>query len=408
MSSPSFTVASVPDQTSAASLPAHLPSLDGVRGLAIALVFVHTLNVLDRSGDLLGSSVARLAGMGWIGVQLFFVLSGFLITRNLLGLQGSPDYFRAFWGRRVLRIFPLYYGTLIFFFVLWPLVGTLPPQYAADVPQQWPLWLFVCNWTQAAGLGGMSLPHFWSLAVEEQFYLVWPFIVYRRTPRQIIGVFAVVFVLAMASRAWLLWAGYDPMQVYTFTISRMDALAAGAAAAAWLHMPGMLPRLVTQRWRLLAIALVVGAIGKLVPQGYGMVDPAGQILGYGLLSIVFALLVVVVACGDSVVVDSAAVARPRPLQWRVLRTLGKYSFAMYVFQSPLKSLVGEPMLQRLHWVPHPSTAQGVTYLAGMGLLTFAMAWLSYQLIEKRFLKLKRFFVARKPVIETEVPLRSAG
>ncbi|HZE90931.1 MAG TPA: acyltransferase [Rhizobacter sp.] len=377
-------------------MPAHLPSLDGVRGLAIALVFVHTLNVLDRSGDLLGTGVARLAGMGWVGVQLFFVLSGFLITRNLLELQGSPDYFRSFWGRRVLRIFPLYYATLIFFFVVWPLLGELPAQYAADVPHQWPLWLFLSNWTSWAGIGGMSLPHFWSLAVEEQFYLVWPFVVHRRTPRQLIAVCVALGLAAMAFRAWLLWAGFAPMQVYTFTVGRMDALAAGAAAAAWLHLPGVLPRVIAHRWRLLALAFGIGVLGKIIPQGYGMTDPAGQILGYSLLSVVFALLVVLVACSDAMTVGSSAAAWPRPLQWRVLRALGKYSFAMYVFQAPLKSLVGEPLLERLHWTPHPSTWQGVSYLLAMGVLALSMAWLSYHLLEKRFLRLKRFFVARKP------------
>jgi peptidoglycan/LPS O-acetylase OafA/YrhL len=391
------TAASPPLALAPVALPTHLPSLDGIRGIAIALVFVHTVNVLDASSGWLGAAIARVAGFGWIGVELFFVLSGFLITRNLMALQSSPDYYRVFWGRRVLRIFPLYYATLFLFFIVWPQVGTPTPQYAADLPNQWTLWLFLSNWTQGRGWG-VSLPHFWSLAVEEQFYLLWPFVVRCASPRQIIAVCAAVVLAAVASRVALLWHGIDPMQIYTFTVTRMDALAVGAAVAAWLQLPGRVRKVQSQRLWWVVMAVLVLGVGKLIPKGYGMVDPVGQVIGYSLLAIVFALWITVVACGDT----APQVRRSQQLlRWPLLRKLGKYSFGMYVFASPLKSLVGEPLLARLGWPAHPALWQGVVYLVAMVVVDFALAWLSFHLLEKRFLSLKRFFVPRgNPPVST--------
>jgi peptidoglycan/LPS O-acetylase OafA/YrhL len=92
----------------ATDTPRHLPALDGLRAIAILLVIPHNVYVFERTGGWL-APFAWLANAGWIGVQLFFVLSGFLITRNLLDSRGASNYYSAFFGRRILRIFPLYF-----------------------------------------------------------------------------------------------------------------------------------------------------------------------------------------------------------------------------------------------------------------------------------------------------------
>ena len=173
-------------------MPHPIPGLDGVRGVAIIWVVLH--NAMDRpwivSGPLF-HGVALFAHLGWIGVQLFFALSGLLITASLLDSQGSPHYFRNFYVKRALRILPLYYGVLLVVLVVLPRLGAL-----AQIDQtvrQWPLWLFVNNWTPSVPLG---FAHFWSLAVEEQFYLIWPFLVWRLAPRHL--VIACVWVAAAA------------------------------------------------------------------------------------------------------------------------------------------------------------------------------------------------------------------
>jgi hypothetical protein len=120
------------NSSAAARIPQHLPALDGVRGLAIVLVLCHNFQILEAPSGLVGRVFELAFDLGWIGVQLFFVLSGFLITGILLDTQDSPAYYRNFFVRRVLRIFPLYYGVLLIAFVLVPLLAAVPAGYVPD------------------------------------------------------------------------------------------------------------------------------------------------------------------------------------------------------------------------------------------------------------------------------------
>src|SRR5262249_39680967 len=139
-----------------------------------------------------------LADAGWIGVQLFFVLSGFLITGNLLDTSSSPNYYRSFFARRVLPLFPPYYAPPLVSLVLVPLLFTLSAAYAQSLHHQLWIWTFLLNWTQPYGLSVQGFSHFWSLAVEEQFYFIWPLLIHRRTPRQVVILCAVVGLAAVA------------------------------------------------------------------------------------------------------------------------------------------------------------------------------------------------------------------
>ena len=153
----------------------HLSGLDGLRGLAIALVLVHSLTMFVHPVSAGGQLYHAALAFGWSGVQLFFVLSGFLITGILLDTRPTPHYFRNFYIRRALRIFPLYYVTLAVAFIVLPALDRMPQVYAGDYPHQAFLWLYLSNWRHDIG-GGFS--HYWSLALEEQFYLVWPLVVF--------------------------------------------------------------------------------------------------------------------------------------------------------------------------------------------------------------------------------------
>src|SRR5258706_11472560 len=162
-----------------------LPGLDGLRGLAILMVMMVHFGGTTEHG-ITGAALwfSRLTGAGWCGVDLFFVLSGFLITGILYDAKGAPGGLRNFYARRVLRIFPLYYGTLVVLFVILPLLAPGPNPGLEKVAQQqgW-LWLYLSNFaavfigdhTFAGGL--VQAGDFWALAIEEQFYLVWPLVV---------------------------------------------------------------------------------------------------------------------------------------------------------------------------------------------------------------------------------------
>src|ERR1700741_4392574 len=154
-------------------MPRKIPQLDAIRGIAILVVVVHNLHGLDFP------PLSLVTNYGWMGVDLFFVLSGFLITGILLDTKLSEHYFRNFYARRGLRIWPLYYAVLLFMFVVVPL---LRPQDTAELFQRsspwWSYPLFLQNFlVNAPALAVGPLGVSWSLAVEELFYLVWPFFV---------------------------------------------------------------------------------------------------------------------------------------------------------------------------------------------------------------------------------------
>lgn len=159
----------------------HLQELDGLRGFAILLVLCSHLVSLPPGGrsPFVDRLVGMILGLGWVGVDLFFVLSGFLITGILVQSRGGPHYFRNFYARRSLRIFPLYYLFLAIATFISPLL--LSPESILTLPKEhaWVYWLYLSNF---GGKPSEAFAHTWSLAVEEQFYLVWPAIVFFAKP----------------------------------------------------------------------------------------------------------------------------------------------------------------------------------------------------------------------------------
>jgi peptidoglycan/LPS O-acetylase OafA/YrhL len=363
----------------------HLPMLDGLRGLAILMVLAHNLLVLEPAAGLVARRIEQALNLGWIGVTLFFALSGYLITRSLLLSSDSPSYFRDFFARRILRIFPLYYATLFFLLVVLPALVDLPPEFTVDLRHQVWLWVFLSNWTTP--FYGSALPHFWSLAIEEQFYAVWPFLLRRRRPAQ---VFRLCLVLALASflvRLAMLLGGADPEAVYMFTFARMDALALGAALAALVSMPDRFERIVAMRGRLLAAAAGLWLLGVVITHGYPRTLPLGQTVGYSLLAITFAMVILCAICAE----PSGTPRVMRLLRARPLRILGKYSYGMYVFHKPIHDLVGRPLMASLGHAPTESVGPALAYLAAAGLVTFVAAAVSFHALELPFLRLKRHF-----------------
>jgi peptidoglycan/LPS O-acetylase OafA/YrhL len=212
-----------------------LPALDGIRGLAIIWVVLH--NTTDHLPPTLhGASrvLALLLHPGWIGVQLFFALSGFLITAGLLDTQRATNYFSAFYARRGLRILPLYYIVLLLLLIVAPALHLDPTLLRTNMQEQLSLWLFTVNWTHVAPYG---FGHFWSLSIEEQFYLFWPFIVHRLSARRLFAVCVYIAMSALVMRGIMVFSGASSWAVYTATTSRLDALALGVVVACILRIP---------------------------------------------------------------------------------------------------------------------------------------------------------------------------
>lgn len=367
-----------------ASFSAYMPALDGLRAVAILFVIPHNTSVLSAHTSGFAYLVALIANLGWIGVQLFFALSGFLISGNLLDTRRAANYYHSFFARRVLRIFPLYFGSLLLICGLAPLIFHMPDEFTRTL-RYVPIYLFfLSNWTQPFGLSIHTFPHFWSLAIEEQFYLAWPFIIYRTTPQRFLRICIAIVAAALVIRVGMLIGGAAFNLLYMWTTSRMDALAAGAALATIIRIPNLALWFKRRANAITMGTLVLLLAGAVTTHAYSNAATT-QSFGYTILAIGFALIVALAAARSS---------GPFSILWSVLsiaplRLIGRYSYAMYVFHLPLHILIGMPLLHR--FVPHHSDSTALLYMAGLIVTTFSLAALSYHFYESRFLRLKKHF-----------------
>ena len=217
---------------------AHIQALDGVRGLAILSVFLyHAWPDLSHEWRG-GATLNMLASAGPFGVDLFFVLSGFLITGILLDAREGRRYFRNFYARRALRLFPVYYLYLLVVAFALPIfhraIHTSMPDYSG--PWWWYV-LYFCNWKPNWGWGDPWLGHIWSLAVEEQFYLVWPTVVLLAGRKRLWPICLAIIAGATTLRFEWAFDGVPWNQIYRLTITRADTMAWGALGALALRSP---------------------------------------------------------------------------------------------------------------------------------------------------------------------------
>ncbi len=316
-----------------------------------------------------------------MGVDLFFVLSGFLITKILLKTKESDGYFKNFYARRCLRIWPLYYSLLLFVFVMTPL---LRPSESATVfaRRSSPWWaypLFLQNFlvpipTMATGPLGVM----WSLAIEEQFYLIWPWVVRYASRSQLCRIAVAILCLSPGLRWYL---SLRHIIIYSNLFCRLDGLMAGALLALFVqHRTANEARFTKSAGTcfLLAVLLAIGA------------DAAGA----GWITFSFTAL------GAVSLVYLALFSKQKWLGFilknRFLTYTGTISYGLYLLHK-----VPFDMAQSFHLDRHPAIAMA-TGIA----VSYAVAALSWKLLEKPFLKLKRFFPPQSNGLETTQALVS--
>lgn len=382
-----------------------VPALDGVRGFATLLIILFHLALLPVvQGDVVVGDLKidqiflRLTAFGWVGLDLFFVLSGFLITGILYESKGViKRFFRTFYVRRALRTFPLYYAFLLFLLVFLPLIL---PSERVSVNALWKIQLWFEFYAQnirytidPAGEAEVAylVRHLWSLAVEEQFYLVWPLVVFLLPRRGIMAVCGALIVAAFGVRLGMSLLDVDTSVIFRFTPARMDGLAVGAFVALAIRDRGDLRALMKWAWpialgSLIALAFIYSQRGQLY-----LYDGWVQIVGFTPIVLLFGLVVLNVATSGPQSLIHRAFAMP------VLTGLGRYSYALYIFHVP----VGQLLLR------HAQVETAVPQMFGSALpqilffilvafsISMVGALVTWNLFEKRFLKLKDVLALRE-------------
>ena len=368
----------------------HFQQLDGLRGIAILMVVACHLEFLYQPPSHVRGPLAQLSQGGWMGVDLFFVLSGFLITGILLATRDGPGYFRNFLARRFLRIWPLYYANLIVFFVLLPLaLPKVPHELQSMIDHQSWFWLYGANWLFARehGFNHTGGGYFWSLAVEEQFYLIWPFVVLWLSPRALLRTSIALLLSSIALRVLLVALGVNIFSLYTITFTHLDGLAIGSVLAIVMRRgepPAWLKSSVAPVFfiSLAALACVWMADGSLYYWNRHMV-----LIGYASIALVAGTLVF-----------WSLQTAPSGLWNRALRSaplvkIGRLSYGVYLIHPPIAGFAAAHLMPRLAKViPHwPYLSRYCLLVATVAAVTWALALASWNLFEKRLLALKRYF-----------------
>ena len=358
----------------------HLPALDGIRGLAILSVLAFHYGYSAQSiapAEGLASVLFDLFDFGWLGVDLFFVLSGFLITRILLRSKRGNHYFRSFYARRALRIFPPYYALLAIAFVLLPLSGhPLLPGWPSE-HQAW-IWLYAANLPIDAQW--LDLGHLWTLAVEEHFYLFWPLLVFWLPEPRLRIACVLTIPIALTFRVLALNTALEAYSL-KFTLARFDSLAIGALAATF-----SLDSLVDRRW--IRRGTLPCLISSLALLAFCRLDSTARpsVICFG--SPAFA------GAFAGFVFLAAARALPRGamtlLESRGLGRIGKYSYGMYLFHLPLLRI--SPRITSALGIPLSTFHGKIIWMVAMSLVAYTAAWVSWNVYERQFLRLKVLFL----------------
>jgi peptidoglycan/LPS O-acetylase OafA/YrhL len=344
----------------------HIYALDGLRAIAVLSVLgLHYSAALKDAHEWWARGTFSVFSHGAKGVDLFFALSGFLITGILIDSRTGAGYFRSFWARRVLRIFPVYFAYLAVILIA---VRAARPDEFAGV-QLWPYFVFASNWKHGTGSHDPYLIHLWSLAIEEQFYLFWPFLVWWCPPRRLLAACGLVVFLALAARVAAVGM-VSEATLFRVTPFRADTLACGAAIA-----------VIVRNQQLLSIALKsspVALAASLLTWFFTLHTTAYFTIGFTALAVAIAVIVL-----------WTVNSQPAVLCLPGLRSIGRVSYGMYMYHLLVGVLCWRLIAFTNTGVMRPGQVLFFMLLATVA--TFLIAQLSYRLMEQLILRYKSRF-----------------
>jgi peptidoglycan/LPS O-acetylase OafA/YrhL len=362
-----------------------LPTLDGLRGIAVLLVMLYHFNVnMPRDASVEGLVTTAL-NAGWIGVDLFFVLSGFLITGILLDSRGSGSYFKNFYARRVLRIMPLFYLFLFLGLFVYPKLPYQPyPDFRLQNDEFWYL-AFLGNLriVQVQAFRNPFADITWSVAIEEQFYLVWPLVVALLPRKWLARVCFGALLTSFSLRTTLYFT--DPAYLYStslLTPCRLDGLSIGALIAIAVRDDTW--KEAVKRIARIAIVVVLPLLLWILywPRIRGDLFTVNL---YVPLTVWFGAALVIATFSQSTSIVG------RVLCSGFLTGFGKYSYALYLFHQSIGWVVAAVLKPASLFILGSRLPALIVYWAIALALCYTAAWVSWHIYEHRFLDLKRYF-----------------
>ncbi len=373
-----------------------IKELDGLRGIAVVLVMA--LHIFKRAAYFTEHPVletfTQFTTIGWVGVDIFFTLSGYLITSILLKSKTGEHYFKNFYVRRALRIFPLYYAAIAFVLLFAPKVE---PEFMEQLGTSLPIMLlYQQNWAML--FDGFHITQYlgitWSLAIEEQFYFIWPFIVYKLDRERLVKVSIGYIVVSLVARIFgtLLWP--DAAQATSFfyytTFARFEEMLFGGLLAVFLTYDGSLEK-VRRYSAPLFVASLAAFIGLSLLSLPGIPHPDYASVPLTLGGYPAAALFTVGLIGIFVTHPPQNILR-RIFGNPILTFLGKYSYSMYLFHMTAALILLDVFWhsELRGWKPF------VLYPIATYAATAVIALLTWNLLEKHMLGLKKFFEYKSP------------
>lgn len=374
-----------------------IKELDGLRGIAVALVMA--LHLFKRAAYFIEhpalKGFAKLTTVGWVGVDIFFTLSGFLITSILLKAKSGENYFKNFYMRRILRIFPLYYAAIFLIIFFAPKVEEeFTNQLSTALPimllyqQNWALLFKGFHITQYLGIT-------WSLAIEEQFYLLWPFIVYKLDREKLVKVIISYIVISITGRMIGTLAWPDIAQASTFfyyaSFARFEEMLFGGLLAVFLTYEGAKDKVRRYSKPLFIVSFSVFALLHILSLPDSPHPEHGSIPltlgGYTSAALWTIGLIGIFITHSPQNFFRRFFANP------LLVFLGKYSYSMYLFH-----MTAALILLDVFWHSSMRGWQAyVLYPIATFITTILIALLTWNLLEKHFLNLKKYFETKTPV-----------
>jgi peptidoglycan/LPS O-acetylase OafA/YrhL len=347
----------------------YVKEFDGWRGVGISFV-------------VLAHYIPRFFIGSWVFMEMFFVMSGFLITGILMDSKSKVNYYRNFIGRRVVRVFPLYYLCLIILFFLIPNKWLDLSYYRAK--QAW-FWLYIENWLYA--LDGWpkarGLHHFWSLAIEEQFYLTWPFFVSFFSSKGLLRFSVFLFFFSILFRNVGMHLGFVMPFPYVATFSRMEGITLGAMIAILVRTDKYL--LEKYVYPVTIVSGIVSAMGFVLARSMSFQHPVHYTFNYTFVDLFFAGMITLTMCDDQLV------QWKRLLNTKLFKQLGIMSYCLYIFHYPIQNLIEYNYLGYIQQHTGSENLSKLICVMIAFVITIPFVYLVHKKIEVPCWKLKKYF-----------------